>query len=551
MTIFGEPRSFTWSPCGQSFSVLTPATIDIWDSLTLERCSSLQLTGPSGSHTYSNSSNLLTYSPDGHSLAGYDEFSGTITIWDIQTGGVVENIIDEAGNFLPTLLVWSSDGATIGAICQRGEETWDVLIYYIASGSVFVHMLPSISEPFLWSYNGSLQLMAMLCKEGGGIIVNIYKVGPALLDNLVETFSINYDAHQVIEGLISFSPTAYRMCITNSTLLVLNIQSSKILLQEDGPFHSGSLSSDGNLLAASGEGGITSIWTCSSNQGYTLWGKLPFLGGNFQKLGYQFSPASSLILISSSSYLEVQQLEGLTADPSLGYIFEEFSTDGTYLVTANNKGQTITITNLCKNSSRIIDVWFKIYGLALAGSILIVEGVGMVAAWKLTADGMVDEVLGARRADFIDSLWTRPVEGNPKFCIEGQIGVIWDPSQATHYDIESGEKLDVVLANAASSHSGKWICAWSYLPFKERYSLNYCHFTNHNDPSKDDTIPYYKEGWVRYPEGEHSHLFWLPVHWRPIWGGPDLESEWSEGYWLSDVMTLRLYTPFGLAFIKF
>ena len=540
--------------------MLTRAAIDIWDSLTLERCSSLQLTGPNDVvHSYSESSNLLTYSPDGHSLAGYDDFSSTVTIWDIQTGGVVENIMDEAANFQPTSLVWSSDGATIGAICPRGKETWDVHTYYIASGgSMSVCMLPSISEPFLWSYNGSLQLMAILCKEGGGIIVNIYKVGPALLDNLVETFSINHDAHQVIEGSISFSPTAYQMCITNSTLLVLDIQSSKILLQEDGPFYSGSLSPDGNLLAASGREGITSIWTCTSNQGYTLWGELPFWGGYFPKLGYQFSPASSSILISSGSYLEVQQLEGLTADPSTGDtdILDEFSTDGTYLVTANHEGQTITITNLCKNSSRIIDVWFKIYGLALTGSVLIVGGDDVVAAWKLTADGMVDGVLGARRADHTDSLWTKQVEGgSAKFCVEGQIGIIQGLNGVVDYNIniESGENLDVIPANAASCHSWKWINDHRFFELRP-YSFNYCYFTNHNDPSKDNTVPYYKEGWVKYAEGEHSHLFWLPVYWRPIWSMWDMdtcESAWSEGHWLSDVMTLRLCTSFGLALIKF
>ena len=469
----------------------------------------------------------------------------------------MEKIINDTVNYFPSSLAWSLDGTAIGVIDPTDEWTWDVKTYSIVSGgSMSIQKFPSISKPFLWAHNGSFQVMTMLNQEGVGVTVNVFKVGPAPLDDLVKSYSINLDAHKVINGSISFSPSTYRICITDTekTLVVLDIQSSRALLQEGGPYYCGSLSPDGSLLVASGTEGKTSLWKYTPSQGYILWGKLPYWGGACYKQGYQFSPTSSSILISSIDYLEVQKLEGLAADPfTEGRPHHgEFSTDGTYVVTASKLGQTITITNLHNNSSQIIDIWFGLHALVLTGSILLVQGADMIVAWRLTVDGTVDGVLGIRRADCSDSLWTKPLQegGDAKFCVEGQIGVIWDSKDLMHYDVETGEKLEVVPGHISPTYDFK-----SFVdqvgPSFEEYSFSWCHFTHHDYSTKDNTIPYYKDGWVKYPEGEHSHRLWLPVHWRPIWNGLDSELEWSDGYWVNHVMTLLLDTSFGLAIIKF
>ena len=355
--------------------------------------------------------------------------------------------------------------------------------------------------------------------------------------------------------VIGTNPDTCRVCITNNSFVVLDLQNSRSLLQEAQPFHSGCFSPDGSLLAASGGEGITSIWKYTSSQGYTLWRKLPYWGGDFYKHGYQFSPALSSILISSLNYLEVQQLEGLATDTSAGEELhhEAFSTDGTYVVTASGQEQTIIITNLHNNSSQIIDIWFSLLALVLTGNILLVQGADMIVAWRLTADGTVDGVLGTRRSNCSDSLWTKPLlgGGNPKFCVEGQIGVIWDSNGHMYYDVETGEKLEVIPANIPSIHIWELFSELAYDKFEDKYTLSYHGFPEHDNILKDDTMPYHKEGWVKYPEGEYSHRFWLPVHWRPIWNDLDTDEEWSEGQWLNNVMTLRLKTSFGLAIIKF
>jgi len=123
----------------------------------------------------------------------------------------------------------------------------------------------------------------ILSKEGIGITVNTFKVGPALLDNLIKLFSINFNASKVCCSAVSFSPATYQIAINRGSLFVLDIQNSKTLLQEDGPLYYGYTSPDGSLVAASEGGGKTSIWKYTLDQGYTLWAKLPYLGGNLYK----------------------------------------------------------------------------------------------------------------------------------------------------------------------------------------------------------------------------------------------------------------------------
>jgi len=118
-------------------------------------------------------------------------------------------------------------------------------------------------------------------------------------------------------------------------------------------------------------------------------------------------------LILSGTDLEVHHLEGLTTDQSAGESlhYGKFSTDGTYVVAANKLGQIITIHNLHRNSLQPISIQFRMCALVLTGSMLLVQGVDTIVAWKLTAEGTVDGTSGIRMADCSDSLWTKPLRG--------------------------------------------------------------------------------------------------------------------------------------------
>jgi len=344
--ITGKYGPYTWSPCGQFFSVMTPASIEIWDPITLGKHSSLCLTEPNPNAwnptPKNNPQDLLAYSPDGSSLACY--FGSMITIWDIQTGGVAGVIECEAVNFLPSSLVWSSDRAMIGVVFWVEEETWAVCTYDIASGvNISTSTLPSTSKPYLWPHNNSLQVITILNNRGIEAIVNIFEVKPPLFDNLIESFSINLNLEGSHFNTISFSPATYQISTTTtrqstpSTLFAFDIQNSKVLLKEEGPFDTNCLSPDGNLLVTSWMHCETYIWGHDSDQGYTLWRKFPCCGAESNiPRGYQFSPAGSSILVSTGTSLEVYWLKGLMVSSPIetGLHCGVFSTDGAYVVTA-------------------------------------------------------------------------------------------------------------------------------------------------------------------------------------------------------------------------
>ena len=166
-------------------------------------------------------------------------------------------------------------------------------------------------------------------------------------------------------------------------------------------------------------------------------------------------------------------------------------------------------------------------------------------AWQLTAEGGVDKVFGNRSGNHTDSLWTKPMlENFARFWVEGGIGIITASGDLIYYDIETGEEVKSLPAGMPPASSSSWKGLHSS-SFEDQHSFSYYDFVECEDPSKDDPqgfIPWYKDGWVKYPEGEHQHRFWLPAHWR---------RGWDEAHWLDDVMTLRLATDSGLIIVKF
>ena len=557
-TIIGEYESYTWSPCGQSFSVRTSTSVEVWDALTVEKRSTLQLTEAKVAaeiwYPHYHSPDILVYSPDGHSLAGC--FGSAITIWDIQTSGVVVEIECKSISILPRSLVWSLDGTTIFATFPVGVGTWAVAIYDVALGRETSNttLLSSI-EPCLWQHKNTLCVMAMLGDEDSQATISILEIWPVFNQNTVESFSINLD----LSGeppTISFSPLTYRISAVTykhsnpHTLFVFDIRDSRVLLQETSYFTANYLSPDGSLLVASGMCDNVYVWKYTPKQDYVLWKKFPLWSGSDDiPRGYRISPASSSMLMSRVDFLEVQHLEGPSTYPPAksNRHYSEISPDGAYIVAGPKYGETITISNLYKNTSCFIYTGFAIHGLALTGNILLIEGVYEFAAWRLTAEGAVDKVLGNRIGDYKNKLWAKMVQKSlARFWVEGHTGVIEGSEDLVYFDTETGAKLELSPVEAPPPSSPFWKDLYDHgLGFTAQYSFSYHNFVECDDPSEGDllvSIPWYKGGWVEYPEGEHRHRFWLPAHWRPVW---------DEAHWLDDATALRLVSASGLVVIKF
>ena len=559
VVINGIYRSYAWSPCGQFLSAQTPTSVEIWDSLTLEKQSSLQLPRPAYTHSPpSHISDTLSYSPDGCSLVSF--FGSAITIWDIQTGGVVKEIECSDIGIHPRILVWSLDGQTIGATFPGETGIWVVHTYNIDLGvKVSTGTLQSFCEPHIWSHNSTLQVMTILPSEDSQAIVNILEIWPTFIDAPIKSFSIELNLSNVIPHTISFSPAVCRIsAITNDQplqeIVILDIQSSEILLLEKGHFTSTCFSPDGSLVLASTSSSDTNIWEYSSEESYTLLMRYPdWINFPPDKQGYQlFSPILSSVLISRYSCFEVKQLDYSRATPHRNryWQYEQFSVDGTYVVTAPDGEQIVTITNLNELCSQSIKPGFSVFGLLLTKNVLFVLGHEKFAGWCLTEEGMIDSASADGVSDKDGRLWTISNPGwYPRFWDDGVIGAVCSPEQyILCYDTKTGENLDFVPKGIPpvsgyswrSFHSGpgnfedQLQCPLSY------YDFSFC--DNPPESNLPIVIPWCTRGWVKYPEGKHWHKFWLPTYWRSYQYGAQ---------WLNDVTTLRLDTTSGLVIIKF
>ena len=224
-----------------------------------------------------------------------------------------------------------------------------------------------------------------------------------------------------------------------------------------------------------------------------------------------------------------------------------FSTDGTFVVIAPYEGKTVTVTNLNKINPQSIEPGFTVRQLALTNNVLLVQGIGQLAGWRLTG-GMVDKVLddGAMGQD--GRLWAKHLSNQyPRFWVGGSIGVLESSGEyLLYYNTETGEELGSVPVEVPSPSAPSWKYFNSrHSDFGGQYYFSYHKFSEFEDPSKDNllvSIPWYKEGWVKYPVGKHWHKFWLPAHWRP---------HWREAHWLDNVKTLRIKATSGWAIIKF
>jgi len=476
----------------------------------------------------------------------------------MQTGGVVKEIECSDIGIYPVSLVWSLDGQTIGAIFPGEAGTWVVYTYDLDLGAkVSTGTLQSFCKPHIWSHNNTLQVMTILPSKDSQAIVNILEIWPSFIDAPTKSFSIELNLSHVTLHTISFSPVICRIsAITNDphlqTIDILDIQSSKVLLLEEGHFTSTCFSPDGSLVLASTHSSDTKIWKYSSEEGYTLWMRYPDWS-NFlsDKQYYQlFSPTLSSVLISRSSCFEVKQLDdSSTPNRNRYWLHEEFSAYGTYVVTAPDGEKIVTITNLNELFSQSIKPEFSVCGILLVGNILFVVGHDKFAGWCLTEEGMVDGASDNGVSDKDGRLWTISTPGwCPKFWDNGGIGAVRSSERCIlYYNIETGERLDSVSDAVPSRMSPAWRGFDSgpgNFENQVHYTLKYCNFSFRNNPPKGNlpnVIPWCTGGWVKYPEGKYQHKFWLPTHWRSgLYGA----------HWLYDVTTLRLDTTSGLVIIK-
>ena len=516
--------SCTWSPCGRFIATQTHEAVEVRDPLTSELLSNLQST----KHTH-QLTGPLAYSSDGCSLCCAS--STSIIIWDIQTGGIVREVECDATLSSPNLLVWSLDGKTIGAVHGR-SYTRTVTMYGVASGGILSHnTLGSRDEPYLWAHDKSFQIMGTsLDHRSYTWKIDILEVGPTLTQ--VRSFSIPVQWSPKWFHIKSFSPISHHFSISAPSgigqLLVLDAQNpAGHLLEYNGLSNSHCFSSDGKLFGAYFYGDFN-VWEYNHapNPIYTLWKKFPGQSWSPNKTCPQFSPTSLSILGILGGVFQVWYLDDHSTCIASSEPYTLVPPHATYIVTAHLQESIVTITNcISRTTSQFINAGTTILGFALTGNVLLVVGLDIIVAWRITDGGTVDGVFDDRVADPSDSIWTispePPLQGNQgsaplELPIAAQVGSIALDRILIHiYHSGTGETPKDTLEfdhgfnpwyNLKVTSQGQYYLSWDEL-------------NQTNNPSEDNGLTpqtAFQEGWVKDPEGRH--LLWLPVEWRIVEG---------------------------------
>ena len=503
-----EYRSCIWSPCGRFVAAHTTEAVEIRSQLTFELLTTLKpteiarpLAGP------------LTYSPDGCSIAcgSYN----SIVIWDIQTGGVVKEVRCSLKNIS---MAWSLDGRKVGFVDSRKR----VGTHDLASGTTtYSGEFLSTSNPYLWADKRSFWIITTAqTNRYDHTLVEVLEVEQTLAKS--HSFIFPWGTMPQPTLNISYSPSTCHFAIsTDSTLYIVKDWISNSCLSESESISFHRFSSDGSLFAAA-MGERIRIWNCASH-GYMQWKELwcPSQTDSF----LQFSPNQLSILSSFGNILHGWRLHDLPATPETGrQQYAGLSLSGNHIATAYQSETTITITDLhSRATSQLIDTDVKIRGLALTGSVLLVFGLEIVVAWRLTEEGLVGGVVGGRRASRSDSIWAVPSlysAFRPEFKVEGHLGMIAPDGKGFPpyfiYHTGTGETFHPDRVPQRFRFSNPWKPSNGLYSSKDH--LGFHDLSQHDAPPEGSwhiSGIAVREGWVKDPNGRHR--LWVPVELRVDW----------------------------------
>ena len=461
-----------WSPCGQFIAAQTGQTVEIRNHLTFELLTVLQST----KYTPLPRSPLV-YSPDGRSLACC--FSGGIAIWDIQTGGVANEIKSDKRI---ASLVWSLDGSMVattwrfstgasGGSRDRVATAWrfgtGVETYNIFSGAqLFTQQFGSRTYVYLWAHEKSFRLMEAVSQEldrkRQSLTYTISEIGPTLIE--IESSSLTTgNPYSWTISEIAFSPSTHHIATFGSSIFIYDIRTSHRLLQDPGHWCTFfQFSPDGSHFASSSKYSLR-VFQRNSGSYTLLWESLfrhendssrritsPFSSNPSQHDGvFQFSPTSSSILSKHDGILQVRRLSNPPIAFNANLRSTAISPSGRYIATARNHGTTVSIIDLRSLApSQFIDTGFDVWELDITGNVLVVMGDDGAAGWLLTEEGMVDDVFSDQRVSESDSKWTLPAPpiqgGLWNLWADGGIGVITAKAcdeKPLYYSTNTGDVL--------------------------------------------------------------------------------------------------------------
>ena len=220
-----------------------------------------------------------------------------------------------------------------------------------------------------------------------------------------------------------------------------------------------------------------------------------------------------------------------------------FSCCSPYMASCHKGDSTVIITNIhSQTSSQFINTDMEVEKLFLACNILLTLGSGVITAWHLTEEGVVDGVFGDRGAGQGDAIWTVPAPASPTVQVTDQFAIILNNEvgkPVQHADhIGTGEVLEPAQVDKLLSYPSHRI--WEMrgiLSYPHGHKLKKGVPPKADCPVSQDTL---KKGQAVDSEGRL--LLWIPTEWRV---DPDY------GDWCYKVRTLQLYPHGGMVTIVF
>ena len=180
--------------------------------------------------------------------------------------------------------------------------------------------------------------------------------------------------------------------------------------------------------------------------------------------------------------------------------------------------------------------------LFFACNILLALGSGMITAWHLTEEGIVDGVFGDRGAGQGDAIWTMPAPPSQRVQVTDQSVIISNNEvgkTVRHaYHIGTGEVLEPAQVDKLLSYPGHPLRGIFSIP-----SYLHCHKLKEGVPPGADC----PVSWDTLEKGqavdsEGRLMLWIPTEWRV---NPDYAD------WCYKIRTLQLHPRGGMVTIVF
>ena len=303
-----------WSSCSRFIAVChsNSKTIEILDAATLERLNTfdtLQWLLPFPG-------DWLGFSPDGLLLTWF-ETRGSLTSWDLQTGGPAGTIPAESD--VPPRLCFSSTYSMDGKIAAAAYRDCTICTYNLLSNTRIYsyHVSGGRIVPPIWTHGESLRFVTI--NPG---TITIWEVEFTSIHTLakVDSFPVpdnidygeEYYGRKCHDKETLFLPSLSRLAIAfRDIVLVWDAQDYKLLLNFLGNDQSTgmSFSLDGCFFACGTDGAGIHLWK-DSPTGYTLHQKVKLAGYTFSRP--LLSPNGDSIIAFNHSTLQLWR----TADPT-------------------------------------------------------------------------------------------------------------------------------------------------------------------------------------------------------------------------------------------